>query len=429
MGRREDERIRDADWAAEQAARAMLDSAWDYAIIWSDRAVDGTHRIYRKNRTEERVVDIFAGRLWDRALIHQALGNVSEGIRDATEALTLFEELAAAYGTQYELRIPSVRLLLCELSAVAGDPEAARRFGQAIEAYRERLVEPSLLIADAFARYGTAMRVIGDPAAAPAFRQAVDVYRMPEVDVTDQSIVRRFVHTAIQVATDAEPATATVALEILPILQDAAERTVRLVPEVYPMVATPENNADMRTPSPSSTWRVPGCWRWGRPGWRSTTPTSPMPWCTTSPGAGRTRSPPPAGCSTRRCGVAVIHPRFPDSRRVGGRPLAGRTETRNGVLSPAENAVSSSQVGFFEPHQAAGQRGQGNGSSSWFPPSCPGTCSPCPGDCSCPGDWSWPPCSGCTGCWALPPSVPRVACVVRVRPSRTYVNSTLTPGR
>jgi hypothetical protein len=42
MGRREDERIRYADWAAEQAASAMLDSAWDYAIIWSDRAVDGT---------------------------------------------------------------------------------------------------------------------------------------------------------------------------------------------------------------------------------------------------------------------------------------------------------------------------------------------------------------------------------------------------
>ncbi|MGW5362403.1 hypothetical protein [Actinopolymorpha pittospori] len=247
MGRREDERIRYADWAAEQAASAMLDSAWDYAIIWSDRAVDGTRSIYRKNRTDERVVDIFAGRLWDRALIHQAQGNVSEGIRDATEALTLFEELAAAHGTQYELRIPSVRLLLCELYAVAGDPEAARRYGQAIEAYRERLVEPSLLIADAFARYGTAMRAIGDPAAAPAFRQAVDVYRMPEVDVTDKGVVRRFVQTAVQVATDAEPATATAALEILPVLQDAAERTVRLVPEVYPFFATPENNADMRT--------------------------------------------------------------------------------------------------------------------------------------------------------------------------------------
>lgn len=247
MGRREDERIREADWAAEQAAHAMLDSAWDYAIIWSDRTVDGTRKIYRKNRTDERVVDVFTGRLWDRALIHQALGNVREGISDATEALTLFEELETAHGAQYKLRIPSVRLLLCELYAASGDPEAARRFGQAIEAYRERLVEPSLLIADAFARYGTAMRAIGDPAAAPAFRQAVEVYRMPEVDVTDKSVVRRFVQTAIQVATDAEPATATAALEILPILQDAAERTVRLVPEVYPLFATPENNADMRT--------------------------------------------------------------------------------------------------------------------------------------------------------------------------------------
>jgi hypothetical protein len=82
------------------------------------------------------VVDIFAARLWDRALIHQAPGNVSEGIRDAAEALTLFEELEAAHAAQYKL---------------------------------------------------------------------------------------------------------------LPILQDAAERTVRLVPEVYPLFAAPANNADMRS--------------------------------------------------------------------------------------------------------------------------------------------------------------------------------------
>lgn len=245
MGKRADALIRDADWAAEQAARALRDRAFDHAIRWSDRAVPLTRKVIGKNRADRRAVDIFAERLWDRALIHQGLGNAPAAIRDAGEALALTEEMDRAHGVQYQLRAPSMRLLLCELHAAAGDSGAARRYGHAIDDYRRHL-EPTLLIADGFARYGEAMRTIGDPSAAPAFRQAVDLYRSPEVRLLERSDVERFIGAAIQVATDAEPANPAAAPEILPILQDVAEWTVRMVPQTYPVYATPENHADAR---------------------------------------------------------------------------------------------------------------------------------------------------------------------------------------
>lgn len=250
LSEREDELIRNGDWAAEQAGRALLDNALDYAIIWSDRAVTATRtlleRYRRKYATDERFIEVFSERIWDRAIIHQGLGNTDAAIRDGTEALALIEESERTHGVKYPLRGPSVRLLLCELHAKADDMEAARRYGQAIDAYRQQLDEPSLLLATGFARYGWAMDAIGDPSAPEALRQAVDLFRSPAVRLIERSDVERFVQTAMRVVENAEPAAVDSAPEILPILRDAAGWAVRLVPASYPAFVTADAHADAR---------------------------------------------------------------------------------------------------------------------------------------------------------------------------------------
>lgn len=250
MRGRGDERIRNADWAAAQAGHALRDDELAFAVEWSDRAVTLTRQIVKRRRKKQpvdrRAVDVFAERLWDRSLIHQGLGNIDEAIRDAKEALALIDEIEREHGVEYPLRSPSLRLLLCELSAQAGDAAAARSYGQAIEAFRSQLDQPSHVTADGFARYGWAMHLIGDSAAMPALRQAEQLWRRSEAMPDGRRDAERLVRTMVHIADQAQPATPAGAPEILPMLQYAAACAVRLVPGSYPLHATSANHADAR---------------------------------------------------------------------------------------------------------------------------------------------------------------------------------------
>ncbi|MFJ8114275.1 hypothetical protein [Streptomyces sp. NPDC096132] len=228
-GRRQndDDLVSGADWQAEQAGLALRDGELHHAIRWSDWTVTHTREIWarwrKRGRDERRVTEVLADRLRDRALIHHGLGNIGEAIRDATEALALFEEGQRVHGVRYPLLVPSCQVLLSELYAQAGDAAAARRHGRAIEAYERGLAEgPSLALARGYNHYGRAMHLIGDPAAAPALRHAVDLYRHRDVLPDGRYTAGQFIQTVLLVADTAKPVNAAAAPEILSMLEDAA---------------------------------------------------------------------------------------------------------------------------------------------------------------------------------------------------------------
>lgn len=220
----------DADWNSEVAARAYLDGYYREALEAADRAVKLTRRVLRRRTDDQRVIDVLVDRYRWRALIHEELGNRTKAIDDAEAAITLCGRLEDSP----PLQIAALRLLQCELYGLLGEVAAAREAGQAVEAYRqqarERDVHP-LAMAEALSRYATGMALTGDvEAALAARREAVDAYRAG-LDSTSRAGDRlRFSRTVQEVAADAEPPSAAAAPEALPMLKEAAEQRVALIP-------------------------------------------------------------------------------------------------------------------------------------------------------------------------------------------------------
>jgi hypothetical protein len=211
----EDDLVRDADWQAKQAKLALRDGAMDHAIRWSNWTVPHTREILTGWRKEGRA---------DRRVIE-------------------LEEMQQEHGVHNPLLVPSVRVLLCELYAQAGDAAAARHHGQAIEAYQNEADTPNMVLADGFDHYGRGMHLIGDPAAAPALRRAVDLYRQHEVHLDGRHTIERFIQTVLLHHAETP--------EILPILHDAATWVRRLPPTFSPLRSSllppPQHYADRFT--------------------------------------------------------------------------------------------------------------------------------------------------------------------------------------
>lgn len=212
------------------AARAYLDGYYREGLEAADRAVKLTRRILRRTPDDQRVIEVLVDRHRWRALIHEELGNQTAAINDAEAAITLCGRL----DDSPPLQIPALRLLQCEMYGVMGEVAAAREAGQAVEAYRQLAREGDvhpLAMAHALSRYAAGMALAGDvEAARPARREAVDAYR---ASLDENSFARdqiRFAWTVQELVADAEPPSAAAAPELLPMLQEAAEQRVSLIP-------------------------------------------------------------------------------------------------------------------------------------------------------------------------------------------------------
>ncbi|MGC9539947.1 hypothetical protein [Streptomyces sp. UG1] len=219
-----------ADWYAEVAGRAYLDGHYSDALQAADRAVKLTQRVLRQISDDQRVINVLAERHRWRAFIHEELGNRTKAIKDAEAAITLYGRLE----DPPPLAIPLLRLLQCELYAARGDVAAARETGRAVEAYRQQAHEDDtepLTIAEGLGRYASGMALIGDvEAARAARREAVDFYRAGLKPSFGARHRLRFVQILQELVADAGPPSAAAAPEVLPMLQDAAEQRVFLIP-------------------------------------------------------------------------------------------------------------------------------------------------------------------------------------------------------
>ena len=227
-----EELVRDADYQAGQAKHALGDDAMGYAIRFADWTVANTREVVARRGDDPESRDVLADRLWDRALIRQALGDLDGAIGDAREALAILGEIP----TGNDLLLPSLSLVLCELWAQAGDAEAARQFGQAIAAYEGVTDRPETVLADGFGRYGRAMHLIGDPAAGPALRRAAGHYRAVGPNLGGRRTVMEFIRLVLLIADTTRPVTAAEAPEILGMLRDAEGWARRLPQVVVPVV-------------------------------------------------------------------------------------------------------------------------------------------------------------------------------------------------
>ncbi|GLY93420.1 hypothetical protein [Actinoplanes sp. NBRC 103695] len=224
--------VRDADYQAGQAKRALGDDAMGYAIRFSDWTVTNTREVVALRDGDSDSRGVLADRLWDRALIRQALGDIGGAIGDASEALAILGEQP----TGNDLLLPSLRMVLCELHAQAGDTETARRHGQAIAAYEGVTDRPEVVLADGFGRYGRAMHLIGDAAAGPALRRAAGHYRAVGTDLGGRRTVMEFIRLVLLIADTTRPVTAAEAPAILGMLRDAEAWARRLPQVVVPVV-------------------------------------------------------------------------------------------------------------------------------------------------------------------------------------------------
>jgi hypothetical protein len=225
-----DELIADADWNGEMALRAHIAGFDQEALAPADRAVKYTRQILRYCPRDQTVIDLLIGRHRLRAEIHQALGDHRAALVDGDAAITLLDRL----DDPPPLVKQAVLLLQCEEYAVLGDAAAARTAGQAIEAYRLRAREPDaspLAMAEAFGRYAMAMALIGDAAKAQEARlQAITAYQtVPRHWFSMKADRLRFVHLVQAYVTDVVPSDEE-ALRVVPMLQDAAEHLLRLIP-------------------------------------------------------------------------------------------------------------------------------------------------------------------------------------------------------
>jgi hypothetical protein len=227
-----EELVRDADHQAAQAKRAMSDDAMGYAIRFADWTVASTREVAARRGDDPDSRDVLADRLWDRALIRQALGDLDGAIVDAREALAILGEIP----TGNVLLLPSLWLVLCELWAQVGDAAAARQFGQAIAAYEGVSDRPETVLADGFGRYGRAMHLIGDPAAGPALRRAAGQYRAVGPNLGGRRTIMEFIRLVLLIADTTRPITEADAPEILAMLRDAGAWVLRLPQVVVPVV-------------------------------------------------------------------------------------------------------------------------------------------------------------------------------------------------
>ncbi|MEU4160400.1 hypothetical protein [Actinoplanes sp. NPDC026670] len=223
---------RDADYQAEQAKHALNDDMMGHAIRWADWTVANTRKVAARRRDDPMGPGVLADRLWDRALIREAMDDISGAIGDASEALAILHESPA--NDDEALMVPSLDLLLCELHARAGDAEAARGHAPAIRAYEGVTDDyPPLVLADGYGRYGRAMHLIGDPEGGPALRRAAAFYR--EASIGTRYSAMTYIRLVLLIA-DSTPVTATEAPQMLTMLRSAAAVARRLPLVVVPPV-------------------------------------------------------------------------------------------------------------------------------------------------------------------------------------------------
>ena len=265
-----DELRRGSNHFGEQAARAFLDGALDVALGSSDRAIRDHEALVADDPHDREVLDVLADRLRDRAEFRrhavlaalqagrddEARTHADAGIADGERAIELHEQVTDAAGP-FPLWVPSVRLLLAEMYAAAGRPDAARRQGdEALDAYRRSVPAPdeadatdadghALALAHALLRHADVL-AHSAPAESLALRRAsVDLVRhhahgggplwreRHEARPTWASVPswRQFAGSAYDLALALAPPRADVAGEALLALQDAVEGYAALVPD------------------------------------------------------------------------------------------------------------------------------------------------------------------------------------------------------
>jgi len=247
---------RQSNHHGEQAARLYLGGYYEIAMKAADRAIRAASKLHKSDRGDRDVVEVLADHLRNRAETQSswvrtpdvwntasARRLIKGGIADATRALSLFEELAAAPGAPFPVRPAEVRLTLSELHQMAGDLTRARELAEsAIADYRRHCDtddrDTLLKFARALSRYADVVTA-ADPTddALAARRRSIELSR-PDAGqdgwlwttrfdrhliwLSSQTL-ERFCLTASLFAAQLGPASASAAAEALLALQDAAE--------------------------------------------------------------------------------------------------------------------------------------------------------------------------------------------------------------
>lgn len=254
-----DELERGSNHFGEQAARAFLDGHLAVALASADRAIRDHEALLRDDPTDQEVVAVLADRLRDRAEFHRsaALGAAKEargsearsharaGIADGERAIELYEATADD-PDRFPLWVPSVRMLLAEMSAPAGRPAQARRHGDpAVAAYRgsDGGEDAALDLAHALMRYAYVLADLDPAMSLDLRRESVHLVRRHagvggrlwehrhDAGTTWASTPtwRSFVDSAWDLAVDLGPPRPDVAREALLALQDAVEGLAAVV--------------------------------------------------------------------------------------------------------------------------------------------------------------------------------------------------------
>ncbi|GAA4596405.1 hypothetical protein GCM10023194_68540 [Planotetraspora phitsanulokensis] len=259
------ELARESNHYGEQAALLLLDGHYEIAMGAAGRAIRAASRLHRNDKGDRDVIEVLADYLRNRAQIQslwartpdvwtpKATALIKGGIKDATQALKLVEELAAAPDAKYPLRPAEVRLTLSELHGMAGDMETARESAESsIADYRRHCTsddrDQRLPFARALSRYADIMIVAGREADALAARRRSIELSRPDARPDgwlwttryDRGLVwlstqtlERFCHTAFllaeQLAEQLALGDTSAAGEALLALQDVAEGYAGLI--------------------------------------------------------------------------------------------------------------------------------------------------------------------------------------------------------